>query len=107
MGVSGQWALRYKGIIGTEKKRGSDQPAVVQVQVLRNLAVSQLALTTLTLTTAHVQIITRLASAYPVWLWYLASSCKESSLFGKTFVSFMMMYGLIQAGLFASFLPPA
>lgn len=77
-------------------------------QVLRNLAVTQLLLVLLTATTAHVQIITRISSAYPVWLWYVAAASRnKNSLLGRNFVKFMVIYALIQAGLFASFLPPA
>ncbi|KAJ5050537.1 uncharacterized protein L3040_002414 [Drepanopeziza brunnea f. sp. 'multigermtubi'] len=77
-------------------------------QVLRNLAVSQLVLVLLTTTAAHVQIITRISSAYPVWLWYgSASSMVGGNLLGENFVKFMIIYAMIQGGLFASFLPPA
>ena len=76
--------------------------------ILRNLAVQQLLLALLTMTTAHVQIVTRISSAFPVWLWYAAVPAKESDsvLFGNL-VRFMVIYSVIQGGLFASFLPPA
>lgn len=77
-------------------------------QILRNMAISQLGLVLLTLTTAHVQIITRLASAYPVWLWYTASSAQKGDApLLKGVVAFSVIYATIQAALFASFLPPA
>jgi len=68
------------------------------------------------LTSYHVQIITRLSSGYPVWYWWLACLTLEDEkihLFGRTWhssrivSSWMIGYALIQAGLFASFLPPA
>jgi phosphatidylinositol glycan class V len=78
------------------------------MQVLQSLSIVQLMLVLLTLTTAHVQIITRISSAYPVWLWYAAALCRQKNtlLFGLI-VKFMVIYAVIQGGLFASFLPPA
>lgn len=77
-------------------------------QILRNLAVSQLFLALFTLTTAHVQIITRISSAHPVWLWYGSGAPKNAkTLLERYLVKFMVMYALIQGALFASFLPPA
>jgi phosphatidylinositol glycan class V len=114
--VSGFWALKYK----SDEARGSLQqqeesrkPGVEQAgheafPLVRNLAVSQLVLALLTLTTAHVQIITRMSSAYPVWLWYLAARSRGGSrAFFQCFVRFMVVYAMVQGGLFASFLPPA
>jgi phosphatidylinositol glycan class V len=107
--ASGVWALWYipvdAGKVSKEQAIFTSRPE--RLQVLRNMAASQLALTVLTLTTAHVQIITRISSAYPTLLWYLAISCKGGSLLGRGFVGFIVVYGIVQAGLFASFLPPA
>ena len=78
------------------------------LQVIRNLAFSQLMLVMLTLTTAHVQIITRISSAYPIWMWYTASSWRKgNTLLVRSIVKFMVVYSIVQGGLFASFLPPA
>jgi len=78
------------------------------LQVIRNLAFSQLMLVMLTLTTAHVQIITRISSAYPIWMWYTASSWRKgNTLLVGSIVKFMVVYSIVQGGLFASFLPPA
>lgn len=70
-------------------------------------------------TSYHVQIINRISSGYPVWYWYLAAwgiehfavsrsgpSGKRGSLFPIAAQS-MVAYGLVQAVLFGSFLPPA
>lgn len=79
--------------------------------VLR-LAIAQGILAVMTLTSLHVQIINRIASGYPVWYWYLATSAWGSSnppgsrIFA-TAVQGMAMYALIQAVLYGSFLPPA
>jgi len=113
--ASGVWGLssgvdqskQQDGLAKPEKeveRNMTGEPA----RILPNLALSQLILVMLTLTTAHVQIISRISSAYPVWLWYAAASFHErnTSLVG-IFVRFMVMYAIIQGGLFASFLPPA
>ena len=84
--------------------------------MLRYLTIPQALLGVLALTTYHVQIITRLSSGYPVWYWWLASLIlgeEKFTLFGRQWhiggaiVRWMVVYALIQAGLFASFLPPA
>ena len=86
-------------------------------EMLRRLAIPQMALTVLAFTTYHVQIITRLSSAYPVWYWWLAYMITEDSR-GRAALQrkvklevlitrWMVMYAIIQGGLFASFLPPA
>lgn len=114
MTVSGIWALNYNMSEGFRSSKLQDDDRKFKGKgpegfpILRNLAVSQLVLTLLTLTTAHVQIITRISSAYPVWLWYLAAQFRgrNSPLAGNV-VRFMVIYGIIQGGLFASFLPPA
>ncbi|KAH8599794.1 hypothetical protein B0O99DRAFT_668254 [Bisporella sp. PMI_857] len=74
----------------------SQQSKALRSRVLRNLAFSQLLLGALTLVAAHVQIITRISSAYPVWMWYIASLYNSNNPLATGF-----------AGLFASFLPPA
>ncbi|KAK8097578.1 GPI mannosyltransferase 2-like protein [Apiospora kogelbergensis] len=73
------------------------------------MAVSQVILTTLAITTYHIQIITRIASGYPLWYWWLAGQLGHSATvkFGGGVVVFMVMYASIQGALFASFLPPA
>jgi phosphatidylinositol glycan class V len=110
--VSALWALKITStLLDQNPDRAKDVQKTAQgpaVQVIRNLAVSQLMLVLLTSTTAHVQIITRISSAYPVWLWYSATSCwKGKPLLAGSIVKFMVVYSIIQAGLFATFLPPA
>lgn len=84
--------------------------------IAKRVAMPQLILAALALTSYHVQIITRLSSGYPLWYWWLASiiiDSHELDVFtrkwrpGKTIIRWMVMYALIQGGLFASFLPPA
>ncbi|KAK0124284.1 ER membrane glycoprotein subunit of the GPI transamidase complex-like protein [Cadophora gregata] len=107
---SGLWALSFnfserQDQIDKGQKTGE---GVAAQQVLRNLAATQLALVVLTLSTAHVQIITRISSAFPVWLWYgVLASQDGKTVLVNGFVRFMVIYALVQAGLYASFLPPA
>lgn len=80
--------------------------------VALRLAIAQGILSVTTLTSLHIQIINRIASGYPVWYWYLAASAWGASKpFGSlnfaTAVQGMVMYALIQAVLYGSFLPPA
>lgn len=84
--------------------------------IARKLALPQILLVVLALTTYHVQIITRLSSGYPVWYWWLASMMiedREIVFAGRRWrlavciTRWMVIYAIIQGGLFASFLPPA
>lgn len=72
-----------------------------------SLALPQLALAVLGLTSYHVQIITRLSSGYPLWYIWLAVKIQEEPRHISVIVRWMGIYALIQAGLYASFLPPA
>ncbi|KAL3438490.1 GPI mannosyltransferase 2 [Aspergillus tetrazonus] len=86
-------------------------------QLLKQLAVVQLVLAAMALTSYHVQIINRISSGYPLWYWYLtnqaleipdrsSSAARYSSLFMVSLQA-MVIYALVQGVLFASFLPPA
>lgn len=88
----------------------------VDRELLWRFAIPQIMLAILALTTYHVQIITRISSGYPVWYWWLASLLAENSevhLFGRDFdpatwiMRWMVIYAVVQGGLYASFLPPA
>ena len=121
MHLSALWAMRDfdhhqhylsnqkpKDIAKTNTIPPTDAPE--RYQVLRNLAATQLILAIYTLTTAHAQIITRISSASPVWVWFLAVACakdESSTITARIFVRFMVVYAVVQGGLFASFLPPA
>lgn len=115
MMISGIWALKGDSRKESQASNGSKGGPQSKSKafsrgssVLRNLAVSQLLLAVVTLTTAHVQIITRISSASPVWLWYLSdlASGGNARWAGRS-VIFMVMYAIVQGGLFASFMPPA
>ena len=91
-----------------------------QLDFARNIAgrfvVPELTLALLALTSYHVQIISRISSGYPVWYWWLAFSMAdrhEMQIFGQKWntsrmvVRWMVLYAVLQGGLFSSFLPPA
>ncbi|OAA62929.1 DUF409 domain protein [Cordyceps fumosorosea ARSEF 2679] len=77
--------------------------------LLRALAASQAIVALLALTSYHVQVISRLASGYAVWYWWIAACLvdAERRATGRAAVVFMVMYAGIQAVLFSTFLPPA
>lgn len=77
--------------------------------LIQSMAVSQLILAVLAISNYHIQIITRIASGYPLWYWWVAGQVSDTktSAFGSNVVRFMVMYAVIQGALFASFLPPA
>lgn len=102
--------------------------AKTESHLLRSLAVPQLLLALLALTTAHVQIITRLSSGYCIWYFWLAALLSNSNTNGSvekspgstpintrrlrhdgasSLVMYIVIYAVVQAGLFSSFLPPA
>ena len=109
---SSYWTLSFRA---NTAFAGSDQHW--QSRILRTFALVQTALVIMILSSNHVQIITRLASGYPLWYWWLASSItsnqntlfkgsKQSTLLSGA-VRWMVIYAIVQGGLFASFLPPA
>lgn len=73
------------------------------------LALPQLVLALLALTSYHVQIITRLSSGYPLWYIWLAGRICDTAYhrISKAVFRWMVIYTMVQAGLYASFLPPA
>jgi len=89
-------------------------------RLLRSLALPQFVLAFMALTSYHVQIITRLSSGYAIWYLWLAASLgvnpnlaksisglRNLGRLGGAAVRYLMIYALIQGGLFSSFLPPA
>lgn len=88
----------------------------IKKAIARRFATPQIVLAILALASYHVQIITRLSSGYPVWYWWLASVILEdrkTSLMRRKWSTafvisrWMIIYAIMQGGLFASFLPPA
>ncbi|KAB8299862.1 hypothetical protein EYC80_000108 [Monilinia laxa] len=115
LGVSSNWGVRdsHPQPISVASKKEIDLPVngiqhTDKVQIVRNLALSQLLLTLYTVTSGHVQIITRISSSYPVYLWYIATLiAKGNDPRARNVGRFMIIYAGIQSGLFSSFLPPA
>lgn len=94
----------------------TDPSSVVARALAFRYAVPQMVLAVLALTTYHVQVITRISSGYPVLYWWLASLIlrdQRSNWLGVEFntgmlmTRWMIMYAVVQGGLFAGFLPPA
>jgi hypothetical protein len=100
---------------GTSRMPPSRKGPEPEMSLLRRLALPQIALAIAALTSYHVQIITRISSGYPVWYWWVASMmlgeralpANGSQKMGKLIIIWMVMYALVQGGLYASFLPPA
>ncbi|KAK1458561.1 mannosyltransferase [Colletotrichum cuscutae] len=96
----------------TAEKQRQGQSGMKSVLV-GSMAAAQLLLAALAITTYHVQIITRIASGYAVWYWWVAGCLLDHGANGKRrdvggkVVIFSVMYAMIQGVLFASFLPPA
>ncbi|KAL1965050.1 hypothetical protein VTN77DRAFT_6110 [Rasamsonia byssochlamydoides] len=95
----------------------SSQKTRLRQSCLARLAITQGLLAIMALTSYHVQIINRISSGYPLWYWYLASLALDKTkpsqptpagrhLFSAA-TQGMVIYGLVQAVLFGSFLPPA
>ncbi|KAI4124990.1 MAG: hypothetical protein LQ347_005520 [Umbilicaria vellea] len=115
MATSAIWGMtRRSG--STREKTGDGKTAEGARQqerarrVVLRLAIPQLVLAVMTLTTYHVQIITRLSSGYPVWYWWLASMMsqnREMVVFGKKWqlarviTRWMVVYAIVQGGLFS------
>ena len=122
------WALSKSGKISYHSERTTTEQAGPSSQLdldnkalkfqrfLRCLTLPQLALALMALTSYHVQIITRLSSGYPVWYWWVAMmvvkrntkiASEKSGNLAAIISKWMVMYAIVQGGLFSSFLPPA
>lgn len=111
---SSMWAMKLPW---TVDKLSQPTPPTPTDSLLIRFAVPQGLLAVMALTNYHVQIINRISSGYPVWYWYLAClvlNCVGASLSPSkanhrfaVVVQGMVIYALIQAVLFGSFLPPA
>lgn len=119
---SGIWALQRSSSSEISAYKGNREsieispPLRIDEAIALRLAIPQIILTALALTSYHVQIITRLSSGYPLWYWWLASwilEDRKTSLTGRKWSTaciisrWMVIYAIMQGGLFASFLPPA
>lgn len=107
------------------KARLQDRTQRLFTHCAARFALPQLVLAALALTNFHVQIINRISSGYPVWYMVMAMALHSSGRGGKAgppaftgaygvnlntlqwAVRGMVMYAIVQGGLYASFLPPA
>ncbi|KAF2739612.1 GPI mannosyltransferase 2 [Polyplosphaeria fusca] len=80
------------------------------------LALPQLVLAMMAMTSFHVQIINRLSSGYPMWYMVIAgcildptmmTNAKSSQRLSQQVVRGTVVYSVLQGILYASFLPPA
>ena len=119
---SGIWALQgcsnSKASIDEGKQKSIEVIPSLRINqgIAQRFATPQIVIAALALTSHHVQIITRLSSGYPLWYWWLASLILEerkTSFMGRKWSAafvisrWMVIYAIVQGGLFASFLPPA
>ena len=117
---SSMWALKLPWMTAKDRPMTLvDQtvsPSATDSLLIR-LAVPQGLLAIMAFTSYHVQIINRISSGYPLWYWYLVcmvlsrvrnpSGAAKPTRWFAIGVQSMIIYGLIQAVLFGSFLPPA
>lgn len=112
--------LASLAISGEGKKHDDFNDTDIFTSVLARLALPQLVLVVLAATSFHVQIINRISSGYAVWYIVLAVAihaepAERARMFGgalssgaaEWIVRGMVIYAIIQGGLFACFLPPA
>lgn len=109
MGKGGKDIFFQTAKISPDPSSGSHVDGARLRLVVRSMVFTQVLLVGLAITNYHVQIITRLSSGYPAWYWWVAACLRSPKTrdLGSGLVVFMVMYALIQAVLFASFLPPA
>ncbi|RMZ15539.1 hypothetical protein D0862_01629 [Hortaea werneckii] len=138
-------SLAEKKVAETQNPHTIERERRIFVHVLARLAVPQLVLVVMAVTSFHVQILNRISSGYVIWYFMLAvwihmesdvsetvgeGSAKDEadarevekkkrfagSMMGSTFAQrlkpewlfrAMVMYALVQGGLYACFLPPA
>ncbi|CAO2655941.1 Nn.00g047440.m01.CDS01 [Neocucurbitaria sp. VM-36] len=107
--------LRGRRVPSTHEAAGTES-ASIAAHSLPELALPQLVLAVTAITSFHVQIVNRIASAYPTWYvmiatWLVDSKTPkgtgENSKKGEWFVRGMVIYAATQGMLYANFLPPA
>ena len=107
------WLLIYSAFSTYREIGNTNQTSRSRLRraIIFRLAIPQVALAMLAVTNYHIQVITRLSSGYIVWyIWLAELLCRGTpgnQSWARIVVTWMVMYGIIQAALFASFLPPA
>lgn len=108
------------------QSESNDSTTALTAHILPRLAVPQLILSLMALTSFHVQIINRISSGYALWYIVLAAALNALNEDGSSsggggvlgsvvgsrkrvevLVRVMAMYAVVQGGLYAAFLPPA
>ena len=105
---------------GGTNKPSSKAEAALFTHVVSQLAIPQLILATMSLTSFHVQIINRISSGCALWYLILAIAVNDrradrwEAIWGvlgggrvELVVRLMVAYAIVQGGLYAAFLPPA
>lgn len=92
---------------GHSSETAPETATIQQRAVVASLALPQLVLAVLALTSYHVQIITRISSGYPLWYIWLATKVRDDPKRASVILRWMIIYAMVQAGLYALFLPPA
>jgi phosphatidylinositol glycan class V len=116
--ISSRWAWKYPtSSLSSIPENKQSRRAFDRGSLIR-LAMPQAVLALAAFTTYHVQIINRLSSGYPLWYIWLASMIAvpteqlQADLIRERkttqwMVRVVVIYAIVQGGLFASFLPPA
>lgn len=116
LGLSSYWSFCLNGRSNRVDDTARHTDETIESRILIRLSLPQLLVAILTLTNFHVQIINRISSGYPLWYIWLANLIDqnqtshgyvEKKATAKFIVQGIIIYGLIQAALYASFLPPA
>lgn len=112
--LSGKWSLTrwLQSTKPTIAPKEHSEILGLNEALVGRLALPQIVLTVMAITSYHVQIINRISSGYIVWYWFIAwivmdQQKPERLQKTKLWILWMLPYGLVQAVLFASFLPPA
>jgi phosphatidylinositol glycan class V len=107
-------ATAFSGLVGLRPKREST--AGFEYKIFPQLALPQLFLAAMAITSYHVQIINRISSGYPIWYIVIANWLTDGRMSRKQrgiealcsgAVRWMIVYAIVHAILFAEFLPPA
>lgn len=107
--LHGRSVTSTPGTVGTGK-------STIGAHSLPELAFPQLVLAVMAITSFHVQIVNRIASAYPTWYvmiasWLVDGKTRQGTVVksqkGQWFVQGIVIYAVTQGMLFANFLPPA
>jgi phosphatidylinositol glycan class V len=99
--------LMFRSGLTPFRLRSNHQEQDGDAALQRRLAVPQLAVAALAVTSFHVQIVNRISSGYPLWYMHLARGVGKDEVGARRWVRAMAIYSLVQGALFAAFLPPA